>query len=203
MGRMIPTKKILSLTMVILLIFGSMYQVFNLITFSSQGTNVNGGHITVNTTWIAADSPYVIRGDVVLDFGFTLTIEPGVEVKFQDNYYLYIEGNLTALGTFTEHIIFTSNKGSPSPGDWRSIRVNSTGHLKMNYCDISYGDNPLYFYGSSQNSIENTTISDGKNHGIFVRYSSYISISNSDFKSNIWIQYLERRLHIRIILHRG
>lgn len=186
MGRMIPFRKVLSLTVVILLVFGSMYQVLDLISQDSGGTDVNGGHLAINTTWTAANSPYIIRGDVVLDMGYTLTIEPGVEVKFQDDFYLYIEGNLTALGTSVQHISFTSNKGNPSSGDWKSIRVNSTGHLKMNYCDISYGDNPLYLYGSSQNSIENTTVSNNKNHGVFVRYSSYVLIKNSEFYSNIW-----------------
>jgi parallel beta-helix repeat protein len=154
--------------------------------FSESGFRSFGGHIVVNTTWTLANSPYIIKGDVVLDSGYTLTIEPGVDVKFQGNYYFYVEGNLIALGTSAQHITFTSNKGSPSSGDWRSIRVNATGHLKMNYCDISYGDNALYFYGSSQNSVENTTVSNGRNHGIFVRYSSYILIKNSEFYSNIW-----------------
>jgi parallel beta-helix repeat protein len=185
MGRMKIFRKILSVAMVFILLFGSIYQVLDFISQDSGGIDISGGHLLVNTTWTKSNSPYRINGDLVVDFDFTLTIEPGVEIEFTDDYYLYVEGNLTVTGTPVEHVVFTSSKGSPSPGDWNSIRVNSTGHVKMNYCDISYGNNAVYIFGSSENKIENTTVSNGKGHGIFVRYSSYTSIKNSDIYSNM------------------
>ena len=44
------------------------------------------GHISSNTTWVVANSPYVISGDLMIDYNTTLTIEPGVEVKFIADY---------------------------------------------------------------------------------------------------------------------
>ena len=44
-------------------------------------TNVSGG-IYANTTWTLANSPYIVTDTVVVFPGVTLTIQPGVTVKF-------------------------------------------------------------------------------------------------------------------------
>jgi parallel beta-helix repeat protein len=186
MGRMKISNKILSLAIAILLIFSIFFQVLNLTSNEAEGTDVNGGHIDLDTTWTKAQSPYIIKGDVVVDLGSTLTIEPGVEVKFQDSFNLFVDGNLTTLGTDADHITFTSNNGNPSHGDWRSIKVNVTGRLKMNHCDVLFGYYPIYLDGSTQNTVENSTISQGNRHGIYIKYSSYTTIKNSIFRSNLF-----------------
>ena len=47
-------------------------------------TNVSGG-IYSNTTWTFANSPYIVIDTVVVFPNVTLTIEPGVIVKFAKN----------------------------------------------------------------------------------------------------------------------
>ena len=47
-------------------------------------TNVSGG-IFSNTTWTKANSPYIVTDTVVVFPGVTLTIQPGVIVKFATN----------------------------------------------------------------------------------------------------------------------
>ena len=79
-------------------------------------TSVSGG-IYQNTTWTAAASPYIVAGSIVVFPGKTLTIEPGVEVIFTaDNtfntgnfQYLEVRGNLVAVGTDANPILFTSS----------------------------------------------------------------------------------------------
>ena len=43
------------------------------------------GNIPFNKTWTKADSPYLLKGDVKVKNQATLTIEPGVEVRFAAN----------------------------------------------------------------------------------------------------------------------
>ena len=61
--------------------------------------------ITVDTTWTVAESPYVISLPVFVSAGATLSIDPGVVIKFESNGSLVIEGALQAQGTASEHIV--------------------------------------------------------------------------------------------------
>ncbi len=105
-------------------------------------TNVSGG-IYANTTWYKANSPYIVTDTVVVFPGVTLTIEPGVVVKFDDDMRLEMrQSKLVALGTSTDTITFTSNSGSPLPGSWGEIYLNLNGGTKsrFNYCHFQYAN---------------------------------------------------------------
>jgi hypothetical protein len=60
----------------------------------------------VSGTWNVAGSPYLIQGDIQIQQGETLTIEPGVTVEFQGNYSLNVAGQIVAVGTASDSIIF-------------------------------------------------------------------------------------------------
>ena len=64
------------------------------------------------------DSPFQVTGNVVVSSGVTLTIEPGVTVKFDSGKALQIRGELVAQGTSGSPITFTSSASSPAAGDW-------------------------------------------------------------------------------------
>src|SRR5258706_3289423 len=118
-----------------------------LITVISSGvnaqTNVSGG-IYTNTTWTLAGSPYIVTGNVVVFPGNTLTIDPGVTVRFDDQQYLEIrQATLVATGTITDSITFTSNNPAPTPGIWGhpnygAIYFNGSNLPLINYWNISY-----------------------------------------------------------------
>ncbi len=60
--------------------------------FSWGQTTITTTTITANTTWNLAGSPYIVTGHVYVQGSPTptLTIEPGVEVRLNDNIYLEI-----------------------------------------------------------------------------------------------------------------
>lgn len=69
-----------------------------LISYANSGntqTNVSG-YILSNTTWTLAGSPYIVTGNTLVNNGVTLTIEPGVVVKFDSTKALQINGTLVA-----------------------------------------------------------------------------------------------------------
>ena len=85
-----------------------------------------GGPLVGDTTWALADSPYIVTADVQVPVGVTLTIEPGVMVKFNEGRHLQVDGTLIARGNPDRLVIFTSSRPSPRPGDWSNIRLTST-----------------------------------------------------------------------------
>jgi len=86
------------------------------------------GHITSDAIWTPIDIYRVINNTYV-DSGVTLSIKPGVQVHFEDNVSLIIEGTLNASGTEPDPILFTSsrvadNPSDPYPGAWNTTRFN-------------------------------------------------------------------------------
>ena len=133
-------------------------------------TNVSGG-IFSNTTWSLSGSPYIITDTVVVFPGDTLTIEPGVVVKFNNNQRLEIrQACIIANGTATDSITFTSNSSSPAAGSWLEIFLNQEVFSKFNYCHFRY----------ASTAISRST--DNNNHSL--------NLKNSTFDNNIAALYL-------------
>jgi hypothetical protein len=114
-------------------------------SFSVKGqTNVSGG-IYTDTTWTLANSPYIVVDTIVIFPGVTLTIQPGVVVKFANNKRIEIrQAKLIALGTSVDSITFTSNSITPSAGIWSSLFFNG-GNLtsRFSYCNFLYAINAI------------------------------------------------------------
>jgi len=112
----------------------------SLLFFSITGFAVNHSG-TINTeTWYKSDNPHIITGDITVSTDTTLTIEPGCIIKFNAGRKILINGVFVANGTQTDTILFTSNQGSPSSGDWKSLvfKGGQAGSV-LNYCKIEYG----------------------------------------------------------------
>jgi parallel beta-helix repeat protein len=161
---------------------------------------VMGGHITDNTTWYFSQSPYYIEGDVYVDENITLTIEPGVDVRFTPGYGLYVDGNINAVGLPNKMINFTTNMSSPSVGDWDRIQINSTGHAAIAFCNISYANYGIYLNDSTNSNITDSNIFLNRNFGIYVDNSFYNRIkANNIFSSSFWGIYIKSSSYNEII----
>ncbi|MEJ2211155.1 MAG: right-handed parallel beta-helix repeat-containing protein [Anaerolineae bacterium] len=87
---------------------------------AQEGTPVCGV-IDVDTTWTAANSPYLVECNVGVASGAVLTIEPGVVVRFSADTQITVHGGLQAAGTAAAPIVFTSANDSPAAGDWARL----------------------------------------------------------------------------------
>ena len=148
--------------------------------FLTKAQTFVNGNISSNTTWTVANSPYVVNGSLTVDDNITLTIEPGVIVKFIDNVQMTVSGALVANGTQNDTIYFTSYKDdsiggdtngdgsatSPSPGDWRRIYFSDAdAGTSIDFCRFKYAGRAtsgyplLDFYNSnSPVSISNSLV---------------------------------------------
>jgi hypothetical protein len=94
----------------------------------------------VSGTWTLAGSPYEATCDLTIPLGQTLTIEPGVIVKFRGHYKFTILGTITAIGTEQDSIIFTRARHNDA-SRWWGLRFSGEGSnaSQLAYCVIEYG----------------------------------------------------------------
>ncbi|HMJ91397.1 MAG TPA: right-handed parallel beta-helix repeat-containing protein [Candidatus Acidoferrum sp.] len=92
-----------------------------------------GGTIAANVTWPIGVS-VVVTGNVAVAAGVTVTIEPGVNVLFNQGFNFVVNGLLIAEGTAENHIIFKPNAGATTWGALDLFGVGNTHRLV--YCDL-------------------------------------------------------------------
>ena len=166
----------------------------------STGTNVSG-IINSDTTWTLANSPYIVIGNVLVSQNVTLTIEPGVAVKFDSGKSLQINGTLIARGTSTNKITFSSNQPSPAPGDWGYLLFtdtsvdatfdangNYTGGSILEYCIVEYAggvadDNHAIKTDHAAPFLNYLVVKNNKGDGIY-NYNASLRITNSVITNN-------------------
>jgi parallel beta-helix repeat protein len=152
------------------------------ITVLGDPTYVSG-IISANTTWTLTGSPYIVTGNILVENGVELTIESGVLVKFDDMYYLRVDGSLGAQGTPDNLITFTSNKTSPNRGDWDKIYFTSTStNSTMSYCNVEYGTCGIECSQSSP-KINNNIIQNNSYYGLRL-YGSSSTVNNNILQNN-------------------
>lgn len=109
----------------------------NAFTIAAQ-TNVPAG--AVNGVWTLSGSPYLIQGNILILSDSTLTIEPGVTVDFQGAYKLNVQGQLLAVGTTADTIIFTATNITAG---WKGLRFDNipitNDTSRVTYCKLQYG----------------------------------------------------------------
>jgi len=94
---------------------------------------------TVSGIWTKQNSPYNIYNTITVPAGKTLTIEPGVEVRFFGHHAFNVNGSLLARGTAADSILFDQFDDKSS---WHSIRIENVGtdsdSTIFEYCRISH-----------------------------------------------------------------
>jgi hypothetical protein len=146
--------------------------------------------VVVDTTWTKAMSPIVIKGSTRNDkirrvtSGAVLTIEPGVEVKFDSGMSLHVTSQclrgygseacyrdrdneikmpkLIAKGTSVQPIIFTSDNKNPQPGVWGSVIVDAR-NSEIEWTEFRYGGqrSKRAFVEVNNSIFRNNLIEDG------------------------------------------
>lgn len=113
------------------------------------GTAIPGGG--VSGTWKKAKSPYTVTGDIRVPKNKTLTIEPGVVVKFAGHFSFTVgyRATLKAAGTAEDPIVFTA---LDTDEGWFGLRfINSALDDQLKFCTFEYASKPYSGGGSFAN----------------------------------------------------
>jgi len=144
---------------------------------------VYNGDIKGNRSWAETEVPFVINNayGVEISSESSLTLSPGVIVKFDSDKDIEAEGIFNAQGTSENPIVFTSYHDdvhggdtdgngdlvSPTAGDWHHVYIGGTNNAsKMDHCH--------FYYGGGHNSRDYTV-------GL---ESSNIRVTNCTFANN-------------------
>ena len=146
------------------------------------GTNVSGT-ISSDTTWASANSPYTLTSPVIVNYGATLTVQPGVTVNL-NRYNLQINGILQSQGSNNNNIIFDSSGGNvvltASSSSWNEQA--NTGCIIEN----SMFNNASVSVSSAAPKIDNNTINNlGSENGAIYMESSAPIISDNNINGDL------------------
>ncbi len=169
----------------VLIVTSPMDSALNVASYAENLTFVQG-IISQDTTWTLSGSPYAITGNVTISNGTTLTIEPGVEIKFDGNFSLLINGSLYAVGTNDKWITFTSNNMIPRAGDWNTIKFATAENESfiLGNCIVEYAENGVTIQNSGKAIIKNSSIINNYSSGIHVIGESNVIIKGNTIKLN-------------------
>ncbi len=147
---------------------GLLSILYLLLPFSAQAEFFISEDINEDTVWSVDQSPYIIENSIAINKDATLTINPGVVVKFMDSTSVGVFGKIQAQGEGENRVVFTSfyddeyggdtdiEEGfeeaediEASVGDWEGIYFFSED-------DDSSFEDVLFRFGSVGLSLQNT-----------------------------------------------
>jgi hypothetical protein len=161
------------------LFLGAFTSVYRLVP-TAKATYVEGT-ITQDTVWTLVDSPFIVSNNITVNPGATLTIEPGAQVRFGDNFSITVNGRIIADGTNDRMIQFTSDDANANPGAWGTIQISGTPQSSITNCIVEYGQTGITLEGGPLN-LQNDTVRYNLN-GAVVNGGSII-IQNDEITSN-------------------
>ncbi len=143
------------------------------------------------------DVAYVIESNKTIPQNAVINVAPGTVIKFNNSATLTVDGGLSAIGTASEKIIFTSfhddsasgdtnmngTATAPSSGNWNGITFNDASLDNINqleYCDIRY-----LYYGITMTNclvdIESIFMNFSSLYALRIYGSANPTVSNSQF----------------------
>ncbi|MDA0182239.1 Ig-like domain-containing protein [Solirubrobacter phytolaccae] len=129
--------------------------VFACLATSAYAQTEVSGTLVFDEQWTAAGSPYIVTGDVIVPSDVTLTLGPGVTMRFPSGG-LNVRGRLIAGGTTAEPITF-------EPVRFNTVRLQGSPGTVLEHVRVIGGDSGITTDGGS------LTV----RHGVFSGYADY------------------------------
>jgi uncharacterized GH25 family protein len=138
------------------------------------------GVISQDTLWTLVDSPFVVTNNITVNSGVTLTIEPGVEVRFGGEFSFRVMGKIIAQGTEERMIRFTTNDPT-GKNYWQSISIYGM-QSSFRHCIIEYGTNATVLQSGSLD-LQQVKVQSNLENGVVIKGGT-IYANDSEFAFN-------------------
>ena len=143
-------------------------------------------------TWTIAGSPYVVTCNVTVATGCTLTIDAGVEVRFESGTALQITGNLDVDGTSGSEVLLTSDAAVPAKGDWAGVRLLTGSTGTLDYATVSWADSGVTVHSSGASGTLNHVTASNNSLGVYVYNNASATLTEVTANSNVDGLYVKR-----------
>jgi hypothetical protein len=181
----------------VLLYAGDVKQLDATSTYTGNGTDrvyVANATVSQDATWQDLDVPYEMHGDTYVEgvASPVLTIEPGTTLLFEVTASLnagtFTYGELQALGTNTEPIVFTSAQPVPAGGDWDGLYFGTyDSGTVLDLVEVSYGGGSVANVRTNENgsrvTVTNSLIAYSAGYGVY-SYLSTPTLSGNTYTGN-------------------
>ncbi|MFH1276958.1 MAG: CARDB domain-containing protein [Candidatus Eisenbacteria bacterium] len=140
----------------------------------------------VSGTWTAAGNPYVVVGDIRVDWGDTLRMESGVEVRLVEGASVRVYGFLDVAGAPGDSVSFDYHETwGGYDENWGGIYVNNGG-LRMSYASVAggYVGADIYTPWMDTVVVDHSFVRDCAIGGISLSGSGLLAISDCLFEGN-------------------
>lgn len=144
-------------------------------------------NITTDTHWTAGNT-YILRNQIYVKNGATLTIDPGVVIRGDHNatgagLFITRGSKIMAVGTATQPIVFTSDNaaGSRAKGDWGGVILLGKGAYNVNggvnYIEgIAQSPDTQYGGGATPDNADNS----GTLKYVRIEFAGYVYAPNQE-----------------------
>ena len=141
----------------------------------------------------ASLSPYVAFSGAAVGANQSLSIEPGVSIRFFPAAQLSVFGTLTAVGTAAQPILFTSlqeGTTNAAPGQWFGLgfepgsSASRLDHVIVRYGGASSSMSSELYINNSTPTISNSVISDSSQNGLLVLTNAGPVLMGNQFLNN-------------------
>jgi len=134
----------------------------------TDGSDISG---ELNGIWSADYGMYIITEDVTVSAGHQLLIQPGTQIKIENEAQINVAGLFSLVGTETDRIVLSSDSS------WKGIKYSYSEMENMvEFCDISGSMFSAIFVDNSQVEIANNKI----HHNTSTSIAAAIDVNNTE-----------------------
>jgi hypothetical protein len=138
-----------------------------------------GGTLRSDAVWTREGSPYIVTGDVIVPKAVTLTIDPGVTVRFKadiasreglnlSDLEILVRGTLVVAGAAGDTVYLTSDAPDPRWTDWQGIIADGPDALvDLDAVIVEYANEGIKCLQGTVNA-KNTTVRNCNFKGIYL-----------------------------------
>ncbi|MDX2472111.1 MAG: NosD domain-containing protein, partial [Candidatus Krumholzibacteria bacterium] len=147
---------------------------------TNNDIQVAGGTSDRSGTWRKfAGLDYVVTVNTMINTGGELIIEPAVTLRFDNSRRLIVRGNLVAVGSAGQEIVFTRN----GTGPWGYLYFQTDGSGTLDHCRVEHASNGIYGNSTAAIDVTNTTVQNCT-YGVYCVGNNSIALTDCLIEAN-------------------